>query len=157
MTRSGIKNSLVCILLSAWLAACEPVQLRIPGERSSASSVAVGKEERKAVLALSIGDSTGLRNAGDPYMQAQLCVHALASVAERARAGSQNSSGIDALTQAQVFLESRMRSLANAAGKSASEIDEDRALVATNNPDVISSGRIAIACIKQIANKETRI
>lgn len=138
--------------LSILLAGCgatEPAP--VPGERP-VEGREFSAEDKRAALALSLGNVSALSADATPYERSLSCSIALEAVyGQLAESGQLDSSMVSAIDQVRTIYDSRVRQLGSAANRSSAEIAADRLERAEEIPEPSERGQIAIGCLRAMA------
>lgn len=140
--------------IAASLGGCAPsADSKGGGAFEAANARTFGAEERRVAALLSLGNGSDLDTGASPYTQAVMCLAALESVADRLQqAGTLGAEQVRAMETAESVFESRLDSLARAAGKSDSAVREDLREQAAIQSDPGTGGRILVGCLRRLEN-----
>lgn len=119
---------------------------RLPDDTPQASYSA---QERQAAEQLSIGNVGAIDAAGSAYRQATLCVIALESVAELAKAGNAMTPEQGrAIEQARRLFEQRAQR--NAVADEGVSPDEERRALEVQYPETRQRAQLALGCLRRL-------
>lgn len=155
MIGRGSKFAL-CAMLAFSAAGCSDSESALEASRSGGTQAGgaqeFSREEKLAARALSIGDSRSIESSGGDYEQALLCSMAIGLIGDRFEtAGGLSDLHMQGVAQARGIYDQRAHALASGQGKSAEEISSDREQIAADNPDSSANARVAIACLRNLA------
>ena len=142
----------ISVLLAVPLvAACSQADPPEPSIALEQVERAFSDEEKRAALALSIGDNARIASVEGAYDRALLCSHAIDSVTTQVRAtGALSSEQLQVMDQASTIFANRLRRMAEGEGKSANDIASDLRRMAAEDEQPGGNARVAIACLQQL-------
>jgi transposase-like protein len=109
-------------------------------------------EEKRAALALSIGNVQALSAETSAYDRSLLCSIALESVGMQLSQGGQlDPAVVDAVEQVRAVYNNRVQQLGSAEGKTVADIAADRQQRSEQIPEQSERGQIAIGCLRAMA------
>ena len=132
------------------LATCSPHGTASNDERN-VSQKQFSAEDKRAALALSIGQQSALVTAQSPYQRALLCVVSMDALSKRILgATGLTEPQREALALAGRHFEAQLRTVAKDAGKSDGNVKTDLEQTVRDHPDESENARVAIACQQQL-------
>ena len=144
--------AILVMSVSLLLAACssgEPAPA--PGETPDRARE-FSEEDKRAALALSIGNVQALSAETSAYDRAQTCSIALESVyAQLSESGQLDTAMINAIDQVRTVYNNQVQQLGSAENKSTADIAADRLQRAEEIPEPSERGQIAIGCLRAMS------
>ncbi|MFA9199711.1 MAG: hypothetical protein ACEQR8_00790 [Cypionkella sp.] len=153
----SLSSGTLPILLAAALAGCAPAsEQKGGGAFDAANARTYGADERRIAARLSLGNGSELNSDDSPYTQAVMCRAAFDSVAERLQqTGALGADQVRAMETAKGLFESRLASLARAAGKSEQTVASDLRERAAQS-DAAASARVLVGCLRRLEEDARR-
>ncbi len=139
------------LIAMSLVAACSPADTSDPSIGLEQIERAFSDEERRAALALSIGDNARIASVEGAYDRALLCSNAIDSITAQVReAGALTSEQLRVMDQAGTIFANRLRRMAEGEGKSAVDIAGDLRRMEAEDEQPGGNARVAIACLQQL-------
>lgn len=141
-----VLTAAICACLLSGCSTSDPA----PPSGNSGGAARFSAEDKRAARALSLGSGPDLGQvAQDPRQQALLCIAALGTIETRfGNTGAMSAEQTRALEQAKAVY----RTKAGLAGRSPADVADALKKATRQSPDVMTSARRAIGCLRNLAS-----